>query len=109
MDALNLLGDDVVETNCVWEQRGRSCRLLLTCAQTDELGVEPRAWPKVDPGRAIYCAVYRLPGNLHARYAGRPPTPADYDAARADPAGVALGLIREDLAQLVDISRSTAA
>ncbi len=97
MDAPELLGDEVVETLCVWEQRGRSCRLLLTYAQTDELGVEPRAWLKVDPARAIYCAVYRLPGDLNPRYAGRTPTPADCDAARADPAGVALGLIREDL------------
>ncbi len=70
--------------------------------------MEPRAWLRVDPARAVFCAVYRLPGDLHARYAGRTPTPADYDDARADPAGVALGLIREDLAQLVDIGRSTA-
>lgn len=99
MDAPDLLGDEIIETLCVWEQRGRSCRLLLTYAQTDELGVEPRAWLRVDPARAIYCAVYRLPGHLHPRYAGRTPTPADYDAARADPAGVALDLIREDLAR----------
>ncbi len=99
MDALDLLGDDVVETIAVWEQRGRSCRLLLTYAQTDKLGVEPRAWLRVDSARAIYCAVYRQPGELHPRYAGRTPTPADFDAARADPAGVALALIREDLAR----------
>jgi hypothetical protein len=98
MDSLDLL-DDVVETIAVWEQRGRSCRLLLTETQTDELGVEPRAWLKVDPARAIYCAVYWLPGALEARYAGRTPTPADYDFARADPAAVTLGLIREDLAR----------
>ncbi|MCJ2025573.1 hypothetical protein [Methylobacterium sp. J-067] len=109
MDAPDLLGDDVVETNCVWEQSGRSYRLLLTYALTDELGVEPRAWLRVYSSGGIYCAVYRLPGDVHPRYAGRTPTPADYDAARADPAGVALCLIREGLAQLVDIGRSTAA
>lgn len=97
MDTPDLLGDDVVETLTAWEQRGRSCRLLLTYAQTDELGVEPRAWLKVDPARAIHCAVYRVPGELHPRYARRTPTPADFEAARADPAGVAVGLIREDL------------
>lgn len=62
MDALDLLGDDVVETQAVWEQRGRSSRLLLTEGLTDELGVEPRAWLRVDPARAIHCAVYRVPG-----------------------------------------------
>ncbi|KZB97775.1 hypothetical protein AU375_06105 [Methylobacterium radiotolerans] len=67
MDALDLFGDDVVETVCVWEQRGRSCRLLLTEALTDELAIEPRAWLRVDPARAIFCAVYRLPGALEAR------------------------------------------
>ncbi|MFC6740450.1 hypothetical protein [Methylobacterium tardum] len=109
MHATDLLGDDVIETLAVWEQRGRSCRLLLTETLTDELGVEPRAWLKIDRARAVFCAVYREPGDLHPRYVGRTPTPADYDAARADPAGSALCLIREDLAQLVDIGRSTAA
>lgn len=84
---------------CVREQRGRSCRRLLTEAQTEELGVEPWAWLRVNPVRGIHCAVYRQPGDLHPRYSGRTPTPADYDAARADPAGVALGLILEDLAR----------
>jgi len=51
----------------------------------------------MDPALAVFCAVYRLPGDLHPRDAGRTSTPANYGAAQADPAAVALVLIREDL------------
>ncbi len=58
-----------------------------------ELRVGPRAWLRLELSRGIYCVAYRLPGSADNVYAGRTPTPADYDDARADPVGVAAGLI----------------
>lgn len=82
----------------LWHRNGRQADVSLPLPLADELGVHARLWLKLDPARGVYCAGYRPAGTVDTRYAGRTPTPADYEAARADPAGAALALVREALA-----------
>jgi hypothetical protein len=85
------------EYGVLW-RRGQAADLYLSADLQRELGVGLQAWLKLGASRGVYCVAYRLPGGHDTVYAGRAPTLADYEAARADPLGVAVGLIREDLA-----------
>lgn len=73
------------ESGVLWRRRGQAADLFLSPELQRELRVGPRAWLRLEPSRGIYCVAYRLPGSADPIYAGRTPTPADYDAARANP------------------------